>query len=26
VVQTTGKVAHVLQDDVGDSYSLETAG
>ena len=26
VVQTTGMVAHVLQDDLGDSYSLETAG
>ena len=25
-VQTTGKVAHVLQDDLGNSYSLETAG
>ena len=26
VVQTTGKVAHVLQDDLGDSYSLESSG
>ena len=26
VVQTTGTVAHVLQDSLGDSYSLEAAG
>ena len=26
VVQTTGKVAHVLQDSLGNSYSLETSG
>jgi len=26
VVQTTGRVAHVLMDSLGDSYSLEAAG